>query len=76
MNIASLGKFRRTSRRHFVQTTAAVVSAGSLVGAGLWRPAMAATAKRADPRPISGGSPLLGGCISRLWPRVPGFRPS
>jgi hypothetical protein len=75
MNIASLATFRRTSRRHFVQTTATVVGAGSLVGTGLWRPALAASTKSRDPRPIPDGSPLLGGAFHVYGPGLPNFDP-
>ena len=75
MNFASLKGPRRTSRRHFIRTTVAAMGTGAVVGSGLWRPALAAAKRSADPRPIPGGTPLLGGGFHVYGPGLPDFDP-
>jgi hypothetical protein len=75
MNITGLRAPRCTSRRHFVRTTAAAMGAGAVVSSGLWSPALAAARRAADPQPIPGGSPLLGGGFHVYGPGFPDFDP-
>jgi hypothetical protein len=51
------------------------MGAGAVVGRGLWRPALAAAKGPADPKPIPGGSPLLGGGFHVYGPGFPDFDP-
>ncbi len=75
MQILSLGPIEHTSRRSFLRTTAAAMAAGAVVETGLARPASAKTKPSADPQPIPGGSPLLGGGFHVYGPGFPDFDP-
>jgi hypothetical protein len=75
MNFSSLKGPRRTSRRHFMRTTAAAIGTGAVVGSGLWRSVLAAAKGSADPKPIPGGTPGLGGAFHVYGPGLPGADP-
>jgi len=49
--------------------------AGTVVGTGLGAPALAKTKKPAEPLPIPGGSPVLGGAFHVYGPGAPGLDP-
>jgi hypothetical protein len=52
---------RAVSRRQFVRSSAGAVVAGAALGSGILRPSVAHAFENADPVPIPGGTPLLGG---------------
>src|SRR5262249_21874935 len=49
------------SRRQFVRASAGAVVAGAAIGSGILHPSVAHAFENADPVPIPGGTPLLGG---------------
>ena len=75
MKVPSLGPIQHTSRRFFLRTSAAAMVAGTVVGTGIGAPALAKTKKPADPLPIPGGSPVLGGAFHVYGPGAPGLDP-
>jgi hypothetical protein len=62
---------RSVSRRRFMQTSAGVVVAGATVGRQIFRPD-GILAAGADPLPIPGGSPNLGGAFHIYGPTPDG----
>jgi hypothetical protein len=75
MNLTSLGRLHRTSRRNFIQTAVATMAVSTVGETGLCPSAFAKTKRTADPRPIPGGSPLLGGGFHVYGPGFPDFDP-
>ena len=76
MQVASPAFAHRASRRSFIRTTVgAMAAAGSLVGTAFTPSALAKAKNDADPLPIPGGSPLLGGTCHVYGPGAPGLDP-
>ncbi len=75
MKLHSLGPIPHTSRRSFLRTTAAAMTAGAVIGTGLGPPTFAKTKTSADPQSIPGGSPVLGGAFHVYGPGFPGLDP-
>jgi len=64
------------SRRSFLRTTVgAMAAAGSVVGTAFTPSAIAKAKSNADPLPIPGGSPLLGGAFHVYGPGAQNFDP-
>jgi len=59
------------SRRAFMGSAAGALGLGAALGAGLWPPARAAAQSSAEPVPIPGGSPGLGGTFHVFGPASP-----
>jgi hypothetical protein len=75
MPILSLGLRQSPTRRSFLRSTAGAVAAGAIVGTGFSPSALAKPKKHADPLPIPGGSPVLGGAFHVYGPGFPGLDP-
>jgi hypothetical protein len=58
------------SRREFARTAAGAAMIGGAFGAGLWRPGLAEAHGSREPKPIPGGTPLLGGLFHVFGPGI------
>ena len=56
------------SRRQFARRAAGAAVFGATLGAGLWRPGVARADGSAQPKPIPGGTPNLGGFFHVFGP--------
>lgn len=74
MNRSPFGSLHLPSRRNFLRTTAATLAA-SAMGTGFAPYAVAEKKTQADPKPIPGGSPLLGGGFHVYGPGARNFDP-
>lgn len=61
---------RAMSRRQFGRTVTAATLAGAALGVGLHRPGWASAHGSHDPRPIPGGTPVLGGAFHVFGPGI------
>jgi hypothetical protein len=69
MQAASPAFSHPASRRSFLRTTVgAMAAAGTVVGTAFTPSALAKAKNNADPLPIPGGSPLLGGAFHVYGP--------
>jgi hypothetical protein len=63
---------RAVSRRQFTRQAAGAAVVGAALGSGWWRPGLAEAHSAAAPRPIPGGTPLLGGGFHLFGPTADG----
>ena len=70
---------RAMSRRQFTRTAACAAALGASLGSGFSLPGLVSAQEAHEPKPIPGGTPLLGGAFHVFGPGVldpPGAEPS